>query len=110
MSIVRTKRTDGSFFQVDKSYVYDSRLSPVAKFIITYAASRPDDWRFYATEISEHVSVTRQTISKGIDELVNYGYANKKHIITCKTKEIDYTFYENPNDNPEHPKISDDFV
>ena len=107
MSIVRTKRTDGSFFQADKTYVYDSRLSPIAKYVITYAASRPDDWKFHVKEISQHVSVTRQTVSKGIEQLISYGYANKKYIITNKYKEVDYTFYENPDDNPDFFNTND---
>ncbi|WWT40196.1 hypothetical protein [Staphylococcus phage PT94] len=108
MSIIRAKKTNGSFYQADKVALYDSRLTPNSKYIMSYVASKPDDWNFYITEAANHADISVPSLSRAIKQLEEYGYVNKKHVITNRGRQVEYTFYENPNDNDEFSILDDD--
>lgn len=63
-----------SFSSIPNSIILDSNLSAKAKGIFVYFLSRPDGWKFYASEIVKHFTDGKDSIRSGIMELCDKGY------------------------------------
>jgi stage V sporulation protein SpoVS len=83
--------------------VRDKSLSAKAKGIHTYLLSLPDDWEIYLSELKEHFTDGKASISAGIKELINANYIKRNKIKNelGQFDGYDYTVYENPySENP----------
>jgi predicted transcriptional regulator len=97
--INREERTNGSFVQVDKSFIDDNKLSAGAKGVLLYMLSKSDDWQFYETEICNHFSDGIKTIKKYIKELINNNYICREQARNEKGKiYYKYEIYETRDD------------
>ena len=63
-----------SFSSIPNSIILDCNLSAKAKGILVYFLSRPDGWKFYASEIVKHFADGKDSIRSGIKELCDKGY------------------------------------
>lgn len=63
-----------SFSSIPNSIILDCNLSAKAKGILVYFLSRPDGWKFYASEIVKHFTDGKDSIRSGIKELCDKGY------------------------------------
>lgn len=77
MSLCRNHRQEDPFTRLHKHSTYDATLSWKAKGILSYAFSRPDDWRFYKNEIMQHASDGERALDSGLRELEAAGYLHK---------------------------------
>lgn len=63
-----------SFSSIPNSVILDCNLSAKAKGIFVYFLSRPDGWKFYASEIVKHFADGKDSIRSGIKELCDKEY------------------------------------
>lgn len=82
-----------NFTLVDKGFIYDNRLSLDAKGILCYMLSKPNYWKFYASEIQKTLNVGRKIVEKSIKELQNFRYIRAKKI---NKRNIEYKIFEKP--------------
>ncbi len=93
---------ENPYVQVCKETVADPNLSLKALGLLTKCLSRPNDWRFNVTELSNSGKDGKKSIYSTIEELITLRYAIKiKH--TKKTKDgrfesggTEYVFFEVP--------------
>ncbi len=78
--ILRKAKTNNPYVMVDKNFILDVNLSFKAKGILLYMLSRPDNWDFYETEITEHTTDGIKSVRAGIKELIEYGYIERQQI------------------------------
>ncbi|WP_231272592.1 DnaD domain protein [Clostridium botulinum] len=108
MAVIRViKDKQNPYMMINKSFIYDARLSLKSKGLMSYFLSRPDDWEFYQTEIKKHTTDRDRAISSAIQELIQCGYIkrNSKRGEHGKFKGgYDYEVYETPID-VDSPKL-----
>ena len=63
-----------SFSSIPNGIILDNNLSAKAKGIFVYFLSRPDGWKFYASEIVKHFADGKDSIRSGVKELCDKGY------------------------------------
>ena len=73
MPIIRADKANENYTQISNTCIYDKRLSGMAKAILLYMLSRPDDWQFYEEEIAAHFSDGISAVRSGINILIQYG-------------------------------------
>jgi predicted transcriptional regulator len=76
--IIRTKKENGGFTQVDNRYVRDKNLSLSAKGLLTYMLSQINDWNFTAQNLQKETNSTRTTIENALNELEERGYLKRE--------------------------------
>lgn len=99
MSIFRVKKGEIPFVMVSKNIVNDSNLSAKAKGIMLYLLSKPDDWKFYETEITNNMKDGIDSIRAGIKELISAGYIVRTKRVrddSGKLRNYEYEVYEEP--------------
>ena len=100
MPIIRADKANENYTQISNTCIYDKRLSGMAKAILLYMLSRPDDWQFYEEEIAAHFSDGISAVRSGINILIQYGYISR-----CKRRKggrfqgYEYTVHECPDTN-----------
>ncbi|AEB77662.1 DnaD domain protein [Clostridium botulinum] len=108
MAVIRViKDKQNPYMMINKSFIYDARLSLKSKGLMSYFLSRPDNWEFYQTEIKKHTTDRDRAISSAIQELITCGYIkrNSKRGEHGKFKGgYDYEVYETPID-VDSPKL-----
>lgn len=73
-TIIRSKR-DRNFSIIDNDLLDNSSLSFKARGLLAYMLSKPDDWKFYATELVKHSSKDGITaIRSALKEIEKAGY------------------------------------
>jgi DnaD/phage-associated family protein len=111
MAVFRVKKdTDNPYLVINKSFIYDSRLSLKAKGLMSYFLSRPDDWEFYSYEISKHCTDKKDALSRAIKELVRCGYIQRNHKRDSNGKLMggyDYIIYETPQQAVKNEVLED---
>ncbi|MCD3217802.1 DnaD domain protein [Clostridium botulinum C] len=109
MAVFRVnKDKENPYMMINKSFIYDARLSLKSKGLMAYFLSRPDDWEFYQTEIKKHTTDKDRAISNAIQELINCGYIKRssKRGEHGKFKGgYEYEVYETPTDIESSPKL-----
>ena len=90
--IVRSEK-ENNFVMLDKSFLYDARLSHKAKGILVYVLSKPDSWNVTVADIMNCCTDSQFAIYSGLRELKKYGYYDRKPIRDKKTGRI--IAYEN---------------
>ena len=90
-------KEEGNFTQVSNKIWQDNSISGLAKAILGYALSRPDDWQFYQTEIERHFLEGKKAIRTAIGQLEDAGYLHR-HQVNGDKGRIQYlwTVYEQP--------------
>lgn len=58
----------------------DESLSWKAKGLHTYLLSRPDDWRFWVSEVRQHASDGKTSLQSGLRELEDAGYLKRERV------------------------------
>ena len=78
MAIIRQKRKE-RFSIIDNRVIEDKRLSWGARRLLEYMLSKPDDWKFYMSELISHSDKDGRDKTYGyMDELKKYGYVTRK--------------------------------
>ncbi|MGN1282715.1 MAG: DnaD domain protein [Limosilactobacillus sp.] len=78
MAIIRQKRKK-RFSIIDNRVIEDGRLSWGARGLLEYMLSKPDDWKFYMSELISHSDKDGRDKTYGyINELKKYGYVTRK--------------------------------
>lgn len=78
MAIIRQKRKK-RFSIIDNRVIEDKRLSWGARGLLEYMLSKPDDWKFYMSELISHSDKDGRDKTYGyINELKKYGYVTRK--------------------------------
>jgi len=78
MSIVRSKKRESPYVQIDKTCLNDNKLSWKAKGLHAYLMSRPDNWTVRISQLSKASKEGRDAMRSGLAELENAGYATKE--------------------------------
>ncbi|UVF14230.1 helix-turn-helix domain-containing protein [Limosilactobacillus fermentum] len=86
------------FTQVDNRVIGDKRMSLKALGLFTYMWSKPDDWEFYVSVISNDFKDGRDSIRSAINELINLGYVKRtrKHKENGQLASYDYILFDEP--------------
>ncbi len=99
-----------TYFRVEKNKNYtvmanyhlnDRRLSLKAKGLMSFMLSLSDSWDLTVNGLAGTAKDGIDSINTTLNELEKYGYVTRKRIRNEKgqLKGIEYTIYENPNDN-----------
>ena len=96
MAVYRTVKLENPFVQIDKDLVNDPTISAKAKGIMLYLLSKPEGWKVYQSDIVNHMSDGKTSISNGIKELLDAGYIerNRAHNEDGTFAGYEYTVYE----------------
>lgn len=79
MNIIRVAK-NSNYTVINNTALKDSRLSWKAKGIIAYMLSKPDDWKFYISELVKHSIDGERAFRTGFKELKNLGYVTRKPV------------------------------
>lgn len=75
MSIVKIKRRENPFVQIDKRPLQDANLSWKAKGLLAYCLSKPDNWEIRIDNLIKSSTDGREAVQTGLKELRKNGYA-----------------------------------
>lgn len=103
MAIIRSKRTN-NFSIVDNDILDDKRLTFKARGLLAYMLSKPDDWRFYTTELVKHSQKDgRDSIDSALKEMEKIGYLKRtqKRSSNGRFGEQDWLLLDTPAFSPE---------
>ena len=75
MSIIRIKKRENPYVQIDKRPLEDDRLSWRAKGIFAYLLSKPDGWKVNIKDIWAKGTEGRNAVQVCMRELEKFGYA-----------------------------------
>ena len=80
MSRDTLKKERTGFTMIPNALISDSNITGKAKAIYCYLFSRPDDWTFHVTEISNNFKEGRDAIYSAIGELISTGWIIKTQV------------------------------
>lgn len=72
--ILKIKKRENPYVQVDKSIIDNPKITWKAKGILIYLLARPDDWEVYPADIVKHATDGRDAVYSGLNELIGAGY------------------------------------
>jgi DNA-binding MarR family transcriptional regulator len=100
-TIIRIKKRELPFVQIDKRPVEDIRLSWKAKGLLLYLLSKPNNWKIYLSDLIKRSRDKSVAVYSGLKELEKFGYLERERIRNKKGRFIRliYTIYEVP---PKH--------
>jgi len=98
MPIVKVKKYNDPYVQIDKRVIEDARLSWKAKGMLVYLLSKPDDWQVRVKDLVKKAKDGREAALSGLTELIDTGYATREqsHTEGGKWAETVYTIAEEP--------------
>lgn len=101
MSVIRTKKQENPFVQIDKVFLSNEKMSFKAKGILAYILSKPDGWTIRMTDLVKRSSEGKAAVASGIDELMLHGYIFKyqERAEGGKFGDWVYEVYERPEFN-----------
>jgi len=88
--IIRIKKRENPYAQIDKRLLFDKGLSYKARGILAYLLAKPDDWSVHVLDLIENSPDGRESVQSGLKELKDRGYAtlhtnrNEKGHVTGK--------------------------
>lgn len=102
MAIVKIKKKENPYVQIDKQGIEDNRLSWGATGLLTYLVGRPDNWEISISHLSKVKTNKESATRNAINELREFQYCHFFRI-KHKGKNIDSTYliFETPTD-PEY--------
>jgi DnaD/phage-associated family protein len=100
MSIVRVRKRENPFVQIDRSVFENSSLSWKAKGILGYLLSKPDNWKTYVSDIEKKAKDGRDSVRSGLKELEACGYVRKIRVRDENGKFVgwEYEVFEIPTE------------
>lgn len=100
MSIVRVRKRENPFVQIDRSVFENTSLSWKAKGILGYLLSKPDNWKTYVSDIEKKAKDGRDSVRSGLKELEANGYVRKVRVRDENGKFIgwEYEVFEIPTE------------
>lgn len=78
--ILKIKKRENPYVQIDKSIVDDPKITWKAKGILIYLLAKPDDWEVYAADIVKHAIDGRDAVYSGLNELIAAGYIGRTDV------------------------------
>ena len=92
------KNSENPYVMMNKHCLQDKNLSWKAKGILAYLLSLPDDWQIYEDELQKHSKDGKDSLNKGLQELINAGYIkrDRKRNDKGQLKNYEYLVYEVP--------------
>lgn len=75
MPIIRIKKRENPYVQIDRAAIEDNRLSWRARGILAYLLGKPDEWSIHLFDIVNHGLEGRDAVQAAMKELQEYGYA-----------------------------------
>jgi len=105
-TIIKIKKHEAPFVQIDKKIINDTRLSWKAKGLLVYLLSKPSDWQIYLSDLIKRSTDRRTATSTGLDELECCNYLYKERLRNEKGQFVGWLFwaFEQPNENPNFGK------
>ncbi|MGL5777234.1 hypothetical protein [Cetobacterium sp.] len=99
MAIVKIKKKENPYVQIDKQGIEDNRLSWGATGLLTYLVGRPDNWEISITHLSKIKTNKESATRNALNELREFQYCHFFRI-KYKGKNIDSTYliFETPTD------------
>lgn len=99
MAIVKIKKKENPYVQIDKQGIEDNRLSWGATGLLTYLVGRPDNWEINITHLSKIKTNKESATRNALNELREFQYCHFFRI-KYKGKNIDSTYliFETPTD------------
>lgn len=73
--IIRIKKRENPYAQIDKRPLHDKRLTFKARGILAYLLTKPDDWDVRVSDLIENSPEGREAVQAGLRELKRMGYA-----------------------------------
>ncbi|KGM96104.1 replication initiation and membrane attachment, partial [Clostridium botulinum C/D str. DC5] len=108
MAVFRVnKDKENPYVMLNKHFIYDARLSLKSKGLMAYFLSRPDDWKFYQSEILQNCKDKKDSLLSTIKELQEHGYIKRRLMRDEKGKLLggyEYEVFEIPNNLTEGGK------
>ena len=74
MSVIRVKKRENPFAQIDKNLLNNPSLRWQEKGLLAYLLSLPDDWSIYINELTKHSENARDSTARIINNLIKKGY------------------------------------
>ena len=98
MIIRVVKNNENPYVMINKCCLQDTKLSWKAKGVLAYLLSLPDDWQIYENELQGHSKDGKDSLNKGLQELINAGYIKRTRTRNGKgqLKAYEYQVFENP--------------
>ena len=99
VSIIKIKKRENPYVQIDKRIYDDASLSWKAKGVLSYLLSKPDNWTIRVTDIIKKSTDGRDSVYSALRELRKAGYLLKAPIRDEKGKITEWIeeLYEEPN-------------
>lgn len=66
---------------INNTSLYDTKLSWKAKAIHVFMLSKPDDWTFHNSELTQWATDGDTSFDTGLKELKKYGYVKRKGVV-----------------------------
>lgn len=76
MAIIKIKKKENPFIQIDKQGIEDNRLSWGATGLLTYLIGRPDNWSINITHLATVKTDKRDITRKFLNELREFNYCH----------------------------------
>lgn len=100
MERIRTIKNT-NYTVISNVFLKDINLSLKAKGLMAYIMSLPDSWDFSISGILTQVKEGKTAIYGAIDELITFGYCQRKTIYNKNLIQgVEYVFFEAPNFEP----------
>ena len=101
--IIRFKKTKGEtkgFTQISNTTLQDKKLSFMAKGLLNYLLSKPDNWKPNIKDLVKHGNESRRAILSAYRELQENGYMKIERIRgeNYKISQVEYTIFEESQD------------
>ncbi|WP_318549346.1 DnaD domain protein [Geobacillus thermoleovorans] len=98
MSVIRVRKRDNPFVQIDRAVFEDERISWKAKGMLGYLLSKPDNWQVYIADLENKSKDGRDAVRSGLKELEETGYIRrtKKRNNKGRFEGWEYEVYETP--------------
>jgi len=77
MTILRIKKRDNPFVQIDHRPLTDESLSWKAKGLLAYLLTKPDHWETRVTDLVRRGADGESAVRSGLDELITAGYIER---------------------------------
>lgn len=100
--MIYRKKTKNNFVILDKTVLYDDKLSLKAKGLHSYLMSLPDEWDIYARELVHRSLDGKLSIATAMKELEDAGYVYKYQVKAAWIYEV----YENKQNDRANVIIS----
>ena len=84
-----------NFTQISNKAIEDEDLSCESFWLVAYAMSKPDNWRFYCSDIKKQKGFGKKKLSKTIKECEDKRYLYKRAISLGRAKGFFYVWFWN---------------